>query len=374
MTAVSQRGYVRHGLSGQITSPKKRVLMKNFDSRTYSINDFVEWDKQNTLILNASFQRRAIWSDDAKSYLMDTIIRGKPIPKVFIRQKINASTKTSIRDVVDGQQRLRTILAYVQDGFTIAKKHNEVFGGKYFSELDEVVQTDILAFEVAVDLLINLPDSEILDIFNRLNSYAFVLNEQERINSNHFGQFKILADEISRKHYDYWLNQKIISNNKILRMDDVNLVADLLISLIEGIKAKRQIKTYYTTYEKKFNADSAELSAQFDAIISMIGRLFPEGLANHYYRRANIFYSLFTAVAHSLYGIKGLNTKKAKLNTSTEIQRARAGLDRIAEVIEAEDIKTLTDSQRDFKKDIRLATTDQTVRERRAKFLLSLMA
>lgn len=41
--------------------------MKNFDSRAYSVNDFVEWDKQGTLVLNATFQRRAIWSEDAKS-------------------------------------------------------------------------------------------------------------------------------------------------------------------------------------------------------------------------------------------------------------------------------------------------------------------
>jgi hypothetical protein len=67
--------------------------MKSFDSRTYSINDFVEWDSQGQLELNPAFQRRPVWSPKAKSYLMDTILRGKPIPKVFVRQKINVSTK-----------------------------------------------------------------------------------------------------------------------------------------------------------------------------------------------------------------------------------------------------------------------------------------
>ena len=62
--------------------------MKNYDSRTYSVNDFVEWDRQKQLELNPIFQRRSIWNDKAKSYLIDTILRGKPIPKIFIRQKI----------------------------------------------------------------------------------------------------------------------------------------------------------------------------------------------------------------------------------------------------------------------------------------------
>jgi uncharacterized protein with ParB-like and HNH nuclease domain len=94
--------------------------VKSFDSRTYSVNDFVEWDSQKQLVLNPAFQRRAVWSEKAKSYLIDTILRGKPIPKVFIRQKLNVTTKTSIREVVDGQQRLRTILSYLRDGFALA--------------------------------------------------------------------------------------------------------------------------------------------------------------------------------------------------------------------------------------------------------------
>ena len=109
--------------------------MKNFDSRVFGIGDFVEWDKNNQLVLNPAFQRRSVWSDKAKSYLMDTILRGKPIPKFFIRQTINVSTKSSIREVVDGQQRLRTILSFIKDGFVVSRTQNSEFGGKRFSRL-----------------------------------------------------------------------------------------------------------------------------------------------------------------------------------------------------------------------------------------------
>ena len=43
--------------------------MKSFDSRAYSINDFVEWDKQHQLELNPVFQRRPVWSDKAEKLL-----------------------------------------------------------------------------------------------------------------------------------------------------------------------------------------------------------------------------------------------------------------------------------------------------------------
>lgn len=106
--------------------------MKNFDSRTYSISDFLEWYSNGQLELNPKFQRRSVWDDNARSYLMDTIIRGFPIPKVFIRQKLNVTTRNNIREVVDGQQRLRTILSFLQDGFMLSPKHNSKYGGLVF--------------------------------------------------------------------------------------------------------------------------------------------------------------------------------------------------------------------------------------------------
>ncbi len=174
--------------------------MKNFDSRTYSINDFLEWEDKNQLELSPKFQRRSVWTDTARSYLMDTIVRGKPIPKIFIRQKINPQTRVSIREVVDGQQRLRTILSFLHDGFQISRRHNPTYGGLFFSQLDLVdseIQTNILNYELSVDLLVNMPDPEVLDVFGRLNSYAVILNQQEKLNAQHFGPFKSLSETIA---------------------------------------------------------------------------------------------------------------------------------------------------------------------------------
>ncbi|HEY6299592.1 MAG TPA: DUF262 domain-containing protein, partial [Candidatus Binatus sp.] len=109
--------------------------MKNFDSRTYNVNDFLEWDRTKRLVLNAFFQRRNVWNPKAKMFLMDTIFRGKPIPKIFLRQQIDVKTKQSTREIVDGQQRVRTILSFVGDQFAVSKKMNTEYGGLRFSEL-----------------------------------------------------------------------------------------------------------------------------------------------------------------------------------------------------------------------------------------------
>lgn len=293
--------------------------MKSYDSRTYNISDFVEWDKAGQLELNPRFQRRPVWTDKAKSYLMDTILRGKPIPKIFIRQRINVSTKTSMRDVVDGQQRLRTILSFIKDGFVVNKRQNPECGEQKFSQLPEDIQAQVLSYEVSVDLLINLPDSEVLDIFSRLNSYAVLLNEQEKINADHFGPFKVLADKIGHKYNEYWTSQGILTSKNIVRMLEVNLVADLLIAMIEGIKSKKQIRKYYDQYEKEFELDTDSLEKRFDCVIAAISSLFPEGLADTEFRRPHVFYSLFTMATHCLYGLPNCHTPRKNLEGSSKV-------------------------------------------------------
>jgi hypothetical protein len=185
-----------------------------------------------------------------------------------------------VREVVDGQQRLRTIFSYIKDGFPISKLHNTDYGGLLFSQLPEDVQAQVLSYEIAADLLINLPDAEVLDILGRSNAYAVTLNEQERINATHFSAFKLLADRIGYKYNEFWGKQKIISAANILRMQEINLVADLIIAMREGIKSKKQIKKYYAVYENKFDGDVDLIERQFDSVIQLIAKLYPEGLAN----------------------------------------------------------------------------------------------
>ena len=358
--------------------------MKNFDSRTYSINDFLEWNNNNQLELNPNFQRRSVWNDNARSYLMDTIIRGFPIPKVFIRQKINVITRNSIREVVDGQQRLRTILSYLNDGFTISKEHNPKYGGLYFSQLyqvDDDIQASILNYEISVDLLVNMPDQKVLDVFSRLNSYSVVLNEQEKINANHFGPFKLLADCLSKKYYQFWIDNKVISEKKCLRMDDVNLTADLLIAMCEGIKEKKKIKYYYDAYEKRFDHDGNELESRFDYVMNAIQNMFGKELRDSEFKRVHLFYTLFTAVYHIKYGLRDVDDnlpgqQEIDYTNLAVLMKIRHRLEKVEYIFDKaeDDIMQLSKEEQQFLDNSRRATTDASKRMERTEYLVKLIA
>ena len=349
--------------------------MKNFDSRTYSINDFLEWEDSSQLELAPKFQRRSVWNDTARSFLIDTIVEGKPIPKVFIRQKLNPTTRKSIREVVDGQQRLRTILSFMKDGFTISKKHNKTYGGLYFSELntiDDDIQSHILNYEISVDLLVNMSDSDVLDVFSRLNSYSVTLNDQEKINANHFSEFKILADSVAHRNNDFWLNNKILTEQRVLRMEDVQMTADLLIGMIEGIKTKKQIKKSYEVFEKEFCENVDELANQFASILSLISKIFNNNLSKREFRRTHVFYSLFMSLYHQQYGVRNIQKQRVEIHDNN-IPKISQKLERVDYIFSEDNLENLNDQDIQFLTDCRRATTDTAVRIRRSEYLLDLM-
>jgi len=155
----------------------------------YKVSDFISWAKASTLILSPSFQRRSVWPAGAKSYLMDTIVRGLPIPIIFLReQKTDLDSLEPRREVVDGQQRIRTLLSFIQanlirgfdpakDAFTIKKTHNRDLADKVFKDLPPTVRQNILDYQFSVHVLpSSVDDCEVLQIFARMNSTGLKLN------------------------------------------------------------------------------------------------------------------------------------------------------------------------------------------------------
>ena len=110
----------------------------------YRIADFLEWHREKKLKLNPDFQRGSVWTPAARTFLIDTILRGFPIPKIYLRTAVDTDTKQSYREVVDGQQRLRAIIDFANDKFALSKRAGEFSGLRY-----STLESDRQAFEPA---------------------------------------------------------------------------------------------------------------------------------------------------------------------------------------------------------------------------------
>jgi len=77
------------------------------DSYPMSIGELVNLYDDGELDIHPEFQRVYRWSEEQKSKLIESILLGIPLPSIFVAQR-----KDGIWDVVDGLQRISTILSW----------------------------------------------------------------------------------------------------------------------------------------------------------------------------------------------------------------------------------------------------------------------
>jgi hypothetical protein len=345
--------------------------MKNFDTRTYNISDFIEWDKNGLLELSPDFQRRSVWTDKAKSYLIDTILRGKPMPKLIITQRLEGAK--NVRVVVDGQQRLRAILGYYNGDFKISKAHNKELSIYSYDTLPGNLDKEFLKYELGVDLLFDTPYEEILDIFARINSYTVKLEPQEIFNAKYLGYFKQAVYATGFKYVTYFIEAGILTKAKVTRMAEAELTADLLVSILDKVQTNKGIENYYKKYEDD-QGNLEDVVGKFDEIMSYIGSIYTAlELKNTNFKRTQLFYTLFTSIGHLLFNLKGLDQKLKTTLNAKSVGKIRVALDNFSatydEIAENIDDSHYPKDFKDFINASRRGTTDSAARVLRTNFL-----
>lgn len=310
--------------------------MRTFKPRAFSISDFYAWYKEKQLVLNPKFQRRAVWTSQSKSNLINTILLGLPLPLFFVRNKIDTETKKSTREVVDGQQRLRAIFDFIDNGFPIKKSQNEDYGGKLFSELPPDIQSDFLDYELSVNALVDLSDNDVLDIFARLNSYGVRLNNQELLNAKYFGYFKQLVYLLGFRYTKFWEDNGIFTTANIVRMKESEFVSELLVAMLDGIQDLTVLDKYYKQYDEMFS-ERTIIEARFCEMIDILGNMFDGELKSSEFSKSPMFYSLFVVLYHMKYGVKGFEAEKRDFSVA-DYAKIRAALNEIDELFAKEDL------------------------------------
>lgn len=349
--------------------------MKSFDTRTYSISDFIEWDKNGILELSPDFQRRSVWTDKAKSYLIDTILRGKPMPKIIITQRLEGAK--TVRVVVDGQQRLRAILGYYEGDFKLSKAHSKELSKYVYQTLPDNLDKEFLKYELGVDLLFDTPYQELLDIFARMNSYTVKLEQQEIFNARYLGFFKQAVYRLGYKYVSYIIEGGVLTKAKVTRMGEAELTADLVVALLDGVQTNKGIEAFYRDYEDDAG-NLEEIENKFDKVMSYIGSIYStQELKNTNFSRQHIFYTLFTSIAHLLYNLKNLSPKVRKNITEKSTGKLRVALDNFSaqfdEIASNPDAAGYSKEWKDFLYYSRRGTTDSGARISRSNFLCKKM-
>lgn len=231
----------REKLEKQVEESRKDIRADRMDM---SFGEIMNMYEEGELIISPEFQRAFRWEKSTQTRFIESLILGIPIPPIFV-----AETKKNIWELVDGLQRLSTVLSFF--GKLKDKGKNNLILEEA-SILTELKGFTIDSLPLNYKLLLKRAvcrveviryDSEFdmrYELFNRLNTGGVLLSEQEIRNcifrpyDNKFNNF---IQEQSKKEY-------FTSIIKIRKEDEQRMYAQELVLRFFTLK------NFGTTFDK----------------------------------------------------------------------------------------------------------------------------
>ncbi|WP_082566605.1 MULTISPECIES: HNH endonuclease family protein [unclassified Ensifer] len=221
------------------------------------------------------YQRPPAWSRKQKQLLIDSILREYDIPKMYWRA---VSRDDGVKyEVIDGQQRLRTIWEFRSGEFALPRDTDPVNGfscaGKTYDQLDLDVSTIFDAYPVDVviveDAVQNDEEDEVRDMFLRLQN-GTTLKAQEKRNAMP-GQMRDFVKELAR--HKFFENCKF--SNKRFTFDQVAAQA-VCLEMAGGPTSVRDADLNRMYNENVVFDGSGKVAKKVRRVLDYLLRAFPE--------------------------------------------------------------------------------------------------
>lgn len=273
--------------------------MERVDYQSLVVQDIINLERKGELNLSPWYQRRSVWNEGQQSYLINTLFERKPIPTIYIRHTIDLDKEKSIKEVVDGQQRIKSLIKFFNN--EISAMHPESNMRVKFAQLTNQQKQQFLMTPIPIGYLQGASDADVIDIFARINSVAKPLNAQEKRNAKYSGFFKQFCMNESTKRLEFFRQYGIFSANDFARMNEVQFMSDLIINLLDGLTryASSKLDKYYKDYDNDFQRGD-EISCKLDKLFDIIIRLEPMVIKDTIFKRQPIFFSLIMALSNNI--------------------------------------------------------------------------
>lgn len=176
--------------------------------RGMSIQEIYRQYSEKKFLVNRKYQRKLVWTVDEKQFLIDSIISDFPIPLILL-----AKTNDDKFEIIDGLQRLNSIISFIENRFDIESKffdinqssrakqnaEKQLFSPNQRTEffLDPQKCANFLDYQLAVTIYPNSNEAIITDIFGRINSGGKQLSPQEKRQAGMIDNFSDLVRKIS---------------------------------------------------------------------------------------------------------------------------------------------------------------------------------
>jgi hypothetical protein len=258
----------------------------------------VNLHRNKQLDLNPVYQRHSVWNLQYKEFFIDSILNELPSPAVFLYREMDDAGNATYH-VVDGRQRIETILQFTGGELPVPDSYAPQ-AGKYFADLPVDLKRQIWDYPLAVEIVPEVSEAYLREIFDRINRNVAQLKPQELRHAKFSGAMISLAETLAA---DLTLGFPNISQADRRRMRDVEYVSVLLMFLMDGPKSTGQaeIDAFYSDYDAALPADT-DLAGRYRAVQGHISAFLADAAHGDELRRSRFrnyadYYSLFGAVA-----------------------------------------------------------------------------
>jgi hypothetical protein len=303
-------------------------------STNMTVVDYCAALKRRDIVVNKDYQRNdQVWPDSAKTYLIETIILGYPLPKIYLYQITDIKSRKTVKEIVDGQQRSTAIYDFFNDSFAVSKAaETESLHGRKCSELDEEQQQAFFSFSLSFDLLVGATKENIVEVFRRMNSYTVPLNAEEHRHASYQGRFKWFANRLGKRYNGVFREIGLFSEKQLLRMADTKLLTEVCDALLNGVRTtnRRILDRLYKDRDKAFPEEKIIERSLGEALdcSSAWSEIHGSNLM-----RPHIVYSLIIAIVNQRKSFEALSKLKLPKGTIGPRKRVVLNLSQLADAL-----------------------------------------
>lgn len=312
------------GLKEEIIEKRKEIVV---DSYPMSIGEIMNLYKDGELDVHPEFQRFFRWEEEQKTKLIESILLGIPIPPIFVSQKTNGKW-----DVIDGQQRLSTVLQFLQ----VLKKDDGscyepliLTGTKFLPSLQGVRWDDETRFTEEQKITFKREklnftiikesgdgDTSKYEMFQRLNTGGTHLSPQELRNCLLIMINKPLYEIINELHNnENFKNCTPMTDNQSEERYDLELVVRFLLyisfdnAFLQELDKGRSMDIFLTEELEKYalskNEEAIKENQQmFEKIFEILNEIYGSEVFKKYQDdkfKGSVMLSAFESIIPGLY-------------------------------------------------------------------------
>ena len=266
---------------------------------TMAVADYCHAYQRKEVLVERKYQRNAgVWPKRAQAYLIETILRGFPMPKLALHQQTDVRSRKTLKYVVDGQQRTNAIVDFFNGRLKLSSSLElEGARDKTLDGLSEDLQDAFLSYPLQFDQFEAADEDVVREYFRRINSFTTPLNPEERRHANFQGNMKWFILKLVERHAETLISLETMTDREIIRMADRKLFSEIVHAMLNGVRTTNStmLDTMYRKYDSGDIPDEDKILQVIDSAFSRIVG-WRELCLTELVQKSHIFYSLLLAV------------------------------------------------------------------------------